>query len=764
MRKQIIYLFFILIFKSNSFTIHFIGGFYIKECKVKFHNFDWYTVDDCDKTEFDPSWSGAEVGYRDIRINYNIGDVINIWLKVFNNLPYHNDPEHYDDYCCIYIHFNMNEYHLDDEKDFIYYCNNCGCTTSLGEKTFCHQYGDIRLYCSPERGKEYNFFIRINGYNELNLMNAYTIIDNYYEINGKNYYLSETQDNQEIKFSSDSILRSFFVPEHKVILDELSIKYSYEGYGSFKTIYGEIIPSSGEIGSDIIFIKPTNIEGNETFHTKFTAQTIAKFGRDKGTRTSDPSEFNFYFCAPGYKMYNETCYKCFESCFECSMPGNNITHNCDKCNHLNPYYFYINETKNCNPSCKSVGKIRKEKTNYICIDKDLCKDYISSDEESCISNCSSEFEYIDNRTDDVSKICLNHCDEYISNDQTTCLDSCKRINQLVDNITLNKKCTTEYLCILNQKFINSDKTSCNNNCSSIFELKDKRYNNYRPNCLSYDECDLFISSNEENCVKDCPSELEYYDDRNGIRSKKCIKKEMCDSWISSNNTICLDDCKTINEISDLNRHVCVNFCDNNLFFTPELMICDKKCKDPYKYYIQYENKTNVCVKKCDKFPYIVLDDDSLECLIFKKFEIMSIQMNPIFDFNKEKFPIYYISKGTKNVTIKVTFNQNIRKRIKLLNGNFEKNKENNNSIIIKIEEINEKKIFNFSDNINETYYFGFEIDVKKSFNYLLIILIAVSLVLLILLIIISICYCKAKKNLNDNQRNSLLQINNFNNI
>ena len=137
------------------------------------------------------------------------------------------------------------------------------------------------------------------------------------------------------------------------------------------------------------------------------------------------------------------------------------------------------------------------------------------------------------------------------------------------------------------------------------------------------------------------------------------------------------------------------------------MICDNQCKEPFKFYIKYENKTKKCVLKCDEFPYIVLNEDNSECLIFNKIEIISIQINPNVNSNKEKFPTYLINEGTKNITIKVVFNQNIRNRIKLLNGNFEKNTENNNSIIIKIEKLNEKQIFNFTDNINDTYFFGF---------------------------------------------------------
>ena len=214
---------------------------------------------------------------------------------------------------------------------------------------------------------------------------------------------------------------------------------------------------------------------------------------------------------------------------------------------------------------------------------------------------------------------------------------------------------------------------------------------------------------------------------------------------------------------DINSHLCVQFCDNNLFYTPELMICDSKCKEPFKYYNKYENKTKKCVKKCDEFPYIVLDEDNLECLIFNKFEIISIQMNPIFNSNKEKFPTYSINKGTKNITIKVIFNQNIRNRINLLNGSFQKNTENNNSIIIKIENLHEKKIFNFTDNINDTYFFGFEIDLISPLEPLLIIFFVIICFLLFLLILILIVYlCKKKKKSDSIRESSILAINNSN--
>ena len=65
-------------------------------------------------------------------------------------------------------------------------------------------------------------------------MDTYLTTNNFYKINGNDYYLSETQDKQEIKFSSDEILNCIFLSEHKVILDELSIKYSFKDTGNLK--------------------------------------------------------------------------------------------------------------------------------------------------------------------------------------------------------------------------------------------------------------------------------------------------------------------------------------------------------------------------------------------------------------------------------------------------------------------------------------------------------------------------------------------------
>ena len=100
MKQNIIIFFSILVFQLNSFTIHGIIGTSLKDCKIKFEGFDWQDIDDCDKTDFNRSWSGGNAGVSDTHIEFNIGDIYNIWIKAYNNVPYHSD---YEDYCSIYM-------------------------------------------------------------------------------------------------------------------------------------------------------------------------------------------------------------------------------------------------------------------------------------------------------------------------------------------------------------------------------------------------------------------------------------------------------------------------------------------------------------------------------------------------------------------------------------------------------------------------------------------------------------------------------------
>ena len=80
-------------------------------------------IDDCDKTNFDKSWGGGKKETTDLFIDYILGEKVNILIKVFNNLPLssNDDPVGFEDYCCIYTEVYINEYRIDNEKEYICY-------------------------------------------------------------------------------------------------------------------------------------------------------------------------------------------------------------------------------------------------------------------------------------------------------------------------------------------------------------------------------------------------------------------------------------------------------------------------------------------------------------------------------------------------------------------------------------------------------------------------------------------------------------------
>ena len=626
------FLYFISCSKIYCLNVHQIIASSITNCKIKFLDQDWMDIDFCDKTSFEEIIPGDSRETNNLYIDYKLGDILNVTLKFYDNMP--PKPDHY---CSAYLMIKVNEYMINNNVDYIYYCTNCNCTESIGEKTYCHKWGDKRNYCQPAAGKDYNFFIRISGLYELDLMKASTSIRDYYKFNGAHYYLENDQENMPLKFSSNSVLFVNYDSRHKVNLDELLIQYSFQGDGEFYTNDNKKLESSGYIGEDIYFKKSLNLFDDSVHQIKLTVHTVSKFGCEKYTSTSETAEFFFHYCSSGYKMHNKkSCYKCYNSCLNCSDPGEDLNHYCYECNKEHPYYYITgyNQTKNCYSSCREVSKIQKEKYSKICIDRDNCLTYISSNEETCVNNCSEISEYFYNRYGTISKICTNNCNEWISEDNTTCTSKCSYINQLSDSTT----------------------------------------------------------------------------------------------------------------------HKCVTRCPSNLFYNPISMECDEKCKEPYMYYIDYKNYTKKCVEKCNEFPYIVEDEDNKECLIFKKFEITSIDSNSLFYSNQTEIPKYLINKeNINNLKIKVNFNQNIGKRITLIDGEYEIIPEEKNSIMINIKTLKEKQNFTFKDSVDNSYEFGFEIELTFEKDISLnVSFIVVTVILSAVIVLLIILYCKLKKKQNLN--------------
>ena len=105
-----------------------------------------------------------------------------------------------------------------------------------------------------------------------------------------------------------------------------------------------------------------------------------------------------------------------------------------------------------------------------------------------------------------------------------------------------------------------------------------------------------------------------------------------------------------------------------------------------------------------------------------------------------------IREKIKNATIKINFNQNIKNRINMLNGSYERDSDDNKTIIIKIEELKENQKFIFKDSVDDTYSFGFQIEIinenKNLFFFILFCIFGITIFILIILLII--CYRRNK--------------------
>ena len=130
------------------FNVHKIVATSIANCKIKFLDQNWLDSDDCDRTNFVEYQQGEYKETNNLYIDYKLGDILNVTLKFYNNMP--PKPDHY---CSAYFTVFVNEYKINNEYDYIYYCTNCNCTESIGEKTYCHKWADKRQYCQPAEGK-----------------------------------------------------------------------------------------------------------------------------------------------------------------------------------------------------------------------------------------------------------------------------------------------------------------------------------------------------------------------------------------------------------------------------------------------------------------------------------------------------------------------------------------------------------------------------------------------------------------------------------
>jgi hypothetical protein len=101
--------------------------------------------------------------------------------------------------------------------------------------------------------------------------------------------------------------------------------------------------------------------------------------------------------------------KCYETCDTCEIKGNNINHNCLKCNNDYSFEIIINNYTNCNKNCIFYHYFDNE-NNFICTNNLSCPDEYSlliKDKLECQKHIGSS---------NITEMMKNILDSYIKNE------------------------------------------------------------------------------------------------------------------------------------------------------------------------------------------------------------------------------------------------------------------------------------------------------------------------------------------------------------
>ena len=189
---------------------------------------------------------------------------------------------------------------------------------------------------------------------------------------------------------------------------------------------------------------------------------------------------------PGYyldKDQIEHIYKkCYYSCEKCEIKGNNITHNCKKCNNENPVEVKINNYSNCYHNC-SYYYYFDTNNNYLCTLNDICPDdYPIKEGRECkksneikqlLENLISNKSIIEEEIDYYDAILKNIEDLYTSNKyDTSNLDEGN--DEIIEMEKLKVTLTTSenQKNNLNSNMTNIDLGECENSLKQFYNLQD----------------------------------------------------------------------------------------------------------------------------------------------------------------------------------------------------------------------------------------------------------------------------------------------------
>ena len=374
-------------------------------------------------------------------------------------------------------------------------------------------------------------------------------------------------------------------------------------------------------------------------------------------------------CSPNYYIIEKEL-KCVE---ECSAPYNYIVgEECrEKCDEK--YFKRIKKDKNGNNIYECVEKCESNEYYYetgsnkkICLTEcqkgQYQEDFIIEETNICISTCNSSYYFYfydgTNNSKYINNTCVKKCpkDKPFYDDNKNCLKSCRKFSMINEHKCIDKcpKGTIEVdsICTstcpsnkFNESNICKDKCSGDNpyyvpginyclpDCDRGSYRKDgykcvtscnesSYYINENNTCVSncengsfYIEYYPFEGFTSNSCFNDCPEDFPFYSDeilnQNGVNVSLHVCKRDCkfaekSNESSSNSFKCLD-----------NEEFCP---EPNSYYDPETKLCDSKCPDDKKYYINKTggtegNKYYECHDKCPKNTYINQTDyKGIECV------------------------------------------------------------------------------------------------------------------------------------------------------
>ena len=286
--------------------------------------------------------------------------------------------------------------------------------------------------------------------------------------------------------------------------------------------------------------KTCNQYGTEENHNCLTCAESYYYKYEDEHMLQDGKNINCYQKLDGYYLYkNKYFKKCYLSCDLCEKEGNDIYHNCIKCN--SEYFYELNMLSylNCYNKCKFNYYYDEFNQKYFCTPDNNCVNYYDKliyEKNQCVNDCKKN----PNFPFEFKKKCYSECPKNISEiskeKKFFCEIKCSKdlpfklfeIQECVDNCTLSQM--KNKICELNYR---------SNNKTEMNEILEKMIENIKRELTN--DIDISEVYNWENIIiqeEDIVLTLIKYDEqKKNINSKMnttIIDLKECEKKIKKN--------------------------------------------------------------------------------------------------------------------------------------------------------------------------------------------------------------------------------------